>query len=311
MTKLYSIEKSPFYRLRNRRKLAKHLGLPEAYFTKQREYNYDEFSKPKANGDGVRDFCVPSDDLKEIQKKLYKLLKRVETPEWLMSGKSGCSYVTNASIHTEENYIRTMDISKFYDSASYGKIYKMFKEKFLVENDIAWILTNLVTYKGGLPTGSPASQLIVYWAYSDMFQQIYEVAVANECRFSLYVDDMTFSSKNHISMKFRNNIARILSQEKLCAKLSKDHYFQTNDFKVVTGVGIRNGKQIIQNKKRKKILDLYKECREQNDIYKIEKLRGMLCSLRQVEPNIFPDINKFVMGYRKELVEIARSRNIN
>lgn len=106
-----------------------------------------------------------------------------------------------------------MDISKFYDSASYGKIYKMFKEKFLVENDIAWILTNLVTYKGGLPTGSPTSQLIAYWAYRDMFHEIYDVVVKRGCRFSLSVDDMTFTLKNHISMEL-NDFKIVIKFEK-------------------------------------------------------------------------------------------------
>jgi RNA-directed DNA polymerase len=59
---------------------------------------------------------------------------------------------------------------------------------------IAWILTDLVTYKGVLPTGSPSSQLVVYCAYSLMFEEIKSISEKYGCIFSLYVDDMTLSS---------------------------------------------------------------------------------------------------------------------
>ena len=66
--------------MRNRRKLAVLLGLPQNYFSNKREYKYCEFSKPKPNGDGERHFTVPSEELKLIQKALCRLLTRIETP---------------------------------------------------------------------------------------------------------------------------------------------------------------------------------------------------------------------------------------
>ena len=67
MSKVYKIEKSPLYRMRNRRKLAILLGLPENYFSKKPEYKYCEFSKPKPNGDGERHFTVPAEELVILQ----------------------------------------------------------------------------------------------------------------------------------------------------------------------------------------------------------------------------------------------------
>ena len=68
MSKTYPIEKSPLYRIRNRRKLAVLLGLPENYFSHKHQHEYYEFSRPKPNGDGERHFTVPSEELKLIQK---------------------------------------------------------------------------------------------------------------------------------------------------------------------------------------------------------------------------------------------------
>ena len=41
-----------------------------------------------------------------------------------------------------------------------------------MSHDIAWIMTDLVSYNNKLPTGSPSSQLIVYWTFSHMFENI-------------------------------------------------------------------------------------------------------------------------------------------
>lgn len=87
------------------------------------------------------------------------------------------------------------------------------------------------------------------------------------CHFSLYVDDMTFSSHKSISLKLRDEVAIIKKKHGLKAKPQKDHYYQAKDFKVVTGVGIRDGNKIVLNGKRKKIIDIYEECKKNPDIY--------------------------------------------
>lgn len=309
MSKSYSLEQSPLYRLRNRRKLADYLNLTENYFSVKHDYIYNQFSKPKSNGDGKREFTVPPTDLKIIQRQICKRMKRIETPEWVMSGKKSCSYITNAEVHVQNKYIKTMDISKFYDSAQRSRIYKMFFRTFKMGHDIAWIMTELVTYNGVLPTGSPSSQLIVYWTYCNMFDMINNLAKQYNCHFSLYVDDMTFSSDKPISSKLREEVTILLKKHGLKSKSQKDHYYQAKDFKVVTGVGIRQGNKIVPNSKRKKIIELYEECKKNPNIYKIEKLSGTLCSLRQTEPNIFPEIYNYVLHYNDELRKLSKERS--
>lgn len=308
MSKTYPIEKSPLYRIRNRRKLAVLLGLPENYFSYKHQHEYYEFSRPKPNGDGERHFTVPSEELKLIQKILCRLLTRIETSDWVMSGKKHCSYITNAEKHVQNQFVKTMDISQFYDSVQKKHIYKMFKETFRMAEDISWIMTDLVTYKGVLPTGSPSSQPIVYWTYFDMFAEINRIANDRGCLFTLYVDDMTFSSKVPISQDLRKAVAEQLKQNGLKAKNSKDHYYQANEMKVVTGVGLRDGEKVVLNQKRKAILEQYQKCKETRNIYEIEKLKGMLCSQRQVEKDIFPEIANFVKHYDFELKIMARNR---
>lgn len=308
MSKTYQIEKSPLYRMRNRRKLAILLGLPEKYFLKIQQHEYYEFSKPKPNGDGERHFTVPAEELKLVQKVLCRLLTRIETPDWVMSGKKHCSYITNAERHIENQFVKTMDISQFYDSVQKKRIYKMFKDTFKMAEDISWIMTDLVTYKGVLPTGSPSSQLIVYWTYSNMFAEINRIAADKGCVFTLYVDDMTFSSQYPISQELRESVAEQLKQNDLKAKNSKDHYYQAKTLKVVTGVGLKDGEKVVLNRNRKAILEQYQKCKATRNIYDIEKLNGMLCSQRQIEKDIFPEIANFVKCFENELKIMARNR---
>lgn len=308
MNKCYQIENSPLYRLRNRRRLAEYLNLPKNYFREKHKYCYNEFSRPKPNGDGERHFTVPSEALKDIQKHICKLFKRIETPKWVMSGKKSCSYITNAEVHLEHKFVKTMDISKFYDSAQRSRIYKMFSQTFKMAHDIAWIMTELVTYNGVLPTGSPSSQLIIYWTYCDMFHMINGLAEKYDCYFSLYVDDMTFSSDFPIKSKLRDDVSEVLKMHGLLAKAKKDHYYQANNFKVVTGVGIKQGKMVVLNSKRTQIIELYAKCRKDSNIFEIEKLKGTLCSLRQIEPDVFPEIYSYIQHYEQELRNLSKER---
>ncbi len=44
------------------------------------------------------------------------------------------------------------------------------------------------------------------------------------------------------------------------------------------------------------------------NIYEIEKLNGTLCSLKQIEPDIFPEIYGYVHRYEQELKKLSRNR---
>ena len=307
-SKTYSLEKSPLFRLRNRRKLALLLGLDVDYFKTAHEYLYKEFEKPKASGDGVRKFAEPKGEIREIQKHILKYLKRIETPEWLKSGKKSESYITNCKMHKDALYIRTMDICHFYDAVSYAQIEKSFCQVFKMAPDIARLMAKLVTNRKTIPTGSPSSQLIVYWVYRDMFDEINTIAMTFGCKFSLYVDDMTFSSEKQIPHQLREAVVKKLNEYGLHAKRSKDHYYEAQDYKVVTGCGIKDGKTDVPNKLRHKIVQQYRLCQQTDQIEEIEKLNGMMCSARQMDEDIFSSIFTYLEANRTRLKELSRGR---
>lgn len=307
-SKVYPLERSPLYRLRNRKKLAIILGLEEDYFKCTHEYEYKEFEKPKTSGDGVRKFAEPKGEIRKIQKSILKYLKRIETPGWLKSGKKSESYITNCIMHKDAQYIRTMDICHFYDAVSYKQIEKSFCDVFGMAPDIARIMAKLVTNKKTIPTGSPSSQLIVYWVHRDMFEEINEIANSYSCKFSLYVDDMTFSAQKEIPRQLREEVVGKLNQYGLHAKRSKDHYYTPGDYKVVTGCGIKDRKTDVPNRLRHKILLQYRVCQQTDGIEEIEKLNGMMCSAKQIDKEIFPSISGYLKLNKERLKTYAKQR---
>lgn len=301
MSKTYPIERSKLYRLRNRRKLAEMLGLSHNFFKNENKFKYNEFPILKANGRDYRLIQNPEPELKVIHSRLRNLLSRIETPEWVYSKKKK-SYIDNAGFHQGNRYVKTMDITRFYESIKSNYIYKMFIDEFQMEPDIARLLTNLVSYNGKLPTGSPSSPIIAFWANKKMFEEIKEISDKYGCLFSLYVDDMVFSSNNPIPGKMREEIEEVLEKNQLKSKKEKDHYYQNKKFRKITGVGIKNGKMVVLNKHRKKIIDLYQKCRNENGeqlAKDIRKLKGCLYTARLIQPRIFPQIVSYVNNYEK------------
>ena len=66
--------------------------------------------------------------------------------------------------------------------------------------DVAEVLTQLATYKGHLPTGSPLSPIMAYYAYYDVWERIAAVAVRHGWTLTVYVDDVTISG-THVRAK--------------------------------------------------------------------------------------------------------------
>lgn len=309
MNRTYSLEKSPLYRMRNKAKLAKLLCLSDKHFRVFRVYGYNEFSKPKPDGSGRRYFMDPKEELKKIQKKICGLMGRIEVPKWVKSAQKGESYITNCKAHINSNYVLTMDISKFYDNASKKYVYKLFDATFKMEKNISAIMVNLLMNGEKFPTGGPASQIVIFWAYREMFYEIEKLARTYDCKFTLYVDDMTFSAKNAIPNKLQIDVIKILNRYGLSVKKEKSCYYQPGKFVKITGCGINGkGEVKVPNFKRKKLVNQFILCKKSKDIKEIERLKGMLCAVRQIEPDIFPSIKLFLDGYSSELKEYARAR---
>jgi hypothetical protein len=176
-----------------------------------------------------------------------------------------------------------------------------------MSNDVACMLTDIVTYNGCVPTGSALSMMVAYWAYSKTFDSFYTLAKKKGMKFTLYVDDMTFSSPQKIPLSFHTSINYLLSRIGLQLKRRKIQYYSENHFKVVTGSAISpKGEKLVPNRIRKKILEKLRSCGDlkTTDEKTLHSLHGSLVSARQIEPRFFEPtfrrVKKAILDRRNE-----------
>lgn len=314
--KTYPINNSPLYRLSNKSKLAELLGVSKRYlehFNYSRD-NYKCWEQEKKNKKGTRPVENPEFALKKIQSKLNKLLSRIQTTDYLMSGKKHFSYIDNAQYHLKNPYVFCFDLHAFFQTASRKYIFKAFKNEFQIPTDIAWLITDLVTIPnlenadGHIPTGSPSSQNVIYWAYKKTFDKLLEIAEAKTLTFSLYVDDMTFSSQKPISAAFPKLIQKICARVGLEINETKTRYFSAKDYKDVTGCIISPKNELkVPNRRRDELINIVRNKPiEKMDIHEIRSLYGKLNSMRQIEQDIFPQLYNQV---RKRYYELGAQYN--
>ncbi len=148
--------------------------------------------------------------------------------------------------------------------------------------------------------------MLAYYAYADMFAEIYDYAALNVLKFSLYVDDMTFSSKyNFNSRLVTYEVKKILNRYGHTLKTKKTHYYAKHASKLVTGVIITSDKSLsTPNCRRKEIIDEVCMINTENfDETKALSLLGKVSAARQIEPNIFPSIK---INVEKKLAQIRK-----
>lgn len=194
--KTYGFKDSPLFRLRTKARLASLLFISidklEKLANLDRKRAYYEFQKPKKNG-GFRDISAPIDPLKKVQKRLALLLQRIAPPDYLFAPVSGRSYVDNAARHIGAESLHLLDIEDFFPSCTVNKAAWFFRTKMECSPDVTAILCKIVTSDGCLPQGSPASPILAYLCYYEMWSEIEALVTKSNCRLSVYADDLTIS----------------------------------------------------------------------------------------------------------------------
>lgn len=307
ITTKYNINQCALYKCRNKRRLADLLFVnPRTLDKIVKNTNYYNFSLKKKDG-GNRTITAPYNELKKIQRRILELLVRVERPNWLISGERGKCYIDNGKAHQNSLYMLTVDIKTFYDNCKRERVFRFFKDYLNTSSDIAGLLTDIVTLQGVIPTGCPTSQLIAYYAYQEMFHNISKISQSHGCIFTLYVDDMTFSSQVPFDpKKLLKNIDLELRKFGHKPNYKKAKYYSRQEFKPVTGTIVSSKNELlVPNNLMQKIFCGFKDlkasrgktnCTERNKT--LLTLKGQLQAAKNIDSSIFPEINRLASnGY--------------
>jgi len=194
--KTHALEQSSLYRLQRRNRLAELVGLTDAqlrHVTKYADTLYDEFDQAKKNGSGTRHIENPVKLLKDAQGKLAKLLSRITPPDFLFCPVKKRCYVTNAAQHRGHRVVRSLDIHKYFPNTTSRRVFWFFSSVMQCDRALAGTLTRLACYREHLPTGSPLSPIMAFFAHYDMWNEIAAICHREGLTLTVYVDDVTVS----------------------------------------------------------------------------------------------------------------------
>lgn len=233
-----------------------------------------------------------------MHRKIKKILSDIQLPDYVHSGAKGRSYKGNANVHLGNKYIVTMDIEKFFPSCSEKLVWEFFYHDMKMSSDVATTLSKVCCCDSHVPTGSPISLLLAYLINSSLFDSIHLDALKMGQKFSLYVDDMTFSTNDKkISRTYHLYINKLINQNGLRLKKSKVVYFHADKDKVITGckIDIKDNSLKATDKLKKK---LFAPMRNRKVTELTEKearsMLGRVHSARYVEGDIFKELKEKV-----------------
>ncbi|MFW2487323.1 reverse transcriptase domain-containing protein [Clostridium chromiireducens] len=156
-----------------------------------------------------------------------------------------------------------IDIEDFFGTITFERVRGMFKS-FGYSGYVSSLLAMLCTYcermpievRGEikyvktsnriLPQGSPASPMITNIICGKLDKRLSGMALKNNCGYTRYADDMSFSFKQEINkQELRNFIgltSKIVMEEGFKINHKKTHFLRNNNRQCITGIVINNHK---------------------------------------------------------------------
>lgn len=205
----------------------------------------EKTGKPK-----VRTLNSTKKELKTIQKRIYKfLLKNIELPQYAFGGIPKRDNILNAKFHQGHKYIFTTDIQSFFPTITHKQVFDLFRE-YGFSPTVSRVLTQLTTYKYELPQGVPTSTLLANLVFKKTGDRIIEYIKDEEIIFSIFVDDITLSSKKNFKDKTLH-ILRIISDDGYKISHKKTYYKTKNP--IITGIKCQNNQIKLQQSSYKRL----------------------------------------------------------
>ena len=106
-----------------------------------------------------------------------------------------------------------LDIADFFPSIKSDQVNRIFRYFFNFSNDVSNLLTDLITYQGKLPQGSPVSSdianLVLSWDGAE--SALVESLAKKGFRYSRYVDDIAISSTQSIKNDEKTEVIKMIN----------------------------------------------------------------------------------------------------
>lgn len=201
--------------------------------TKRNKYKY-------SNGKIENRKIKPSKfKLKDIQLKIKNLLKKdINFPMYYMGGIKGKDNLKNAQYHQGNHYFFSTDLRKFFPSITANMIYRSLVNAGY-SADVSRIITRLCSIDNELPQGIHPATILANMVTLNMTKELEEFCAFNSIKFSIYVDDLDFSSKTDFKNK-AYDIIKIINKHGFKINHRKTYYKLGKS--LITGCNARQNK---------------------------------------------------------------------
>lgn len=312
-----------FSNIKTRRDVSKLLNIPlkklthTLYFEKNL---YTKFDIGKKSGE-PREILAPNDDLKKIQKQIYRVLDRHILAHRMNNKHLNISHgfereksiISNSEIHKNKRYVFNTDIKDFFTTIHFGRVkgYFMKNKKFKMQENIATIIAQLVCHEGILPQGAPTSPLISNLICNILDLRLLKVSKEFKLNYTRYADDLTFSTNSKNFLERYEDFYSILLKEISKAGFSindKKNRLQYKDSQqVVTGLTVNdkvNVKRTFYTSTRAMAYSLYTKgsFTIDGEVGTIQQLEGRFSFINQLDKhNNIKEYNKVI--YQDQKIE--------
>ncbi len=217
------------------------LESPEKYYEEFDLYDPAKPDKPPRRVLNVKGL------VRLAQERLYRriLLPKLQPSPYSHGGVSGRHIKSNALEHANSTYGFTTDISGFYPSVHYSRVYKLFLQDFGCSPDVARICTRLCTHYHHLALGLVTSPII-----ADQLMRHVDSRIAGACKsatlvYTRFVDDISISGTYDLAATksgISSLVVKILTEHGFRVQ-SKKHLFGRLDAEIaITKLRVREGR---------------------------------------------------------------------
>ena len=284
--------------------LAFQLRIPqqtiEGFSQRSWSVGYKKFFIPKKPL-GFRVLHAPVRELKFIQVWILRnILVHLRSSRCSTAFEPGNSILDNAARHIGQSYVMNVDIRDFFPSITANKVFQIFSSVGY-STEIAWLLTNLLTFKGRLPQGSPASPKLANLICHRLDARIMGYCLQKNMNYSRYADDITISTSNRVHIKGAIRfLGFVTGAEGFSLRPEKTAVLGRKKAKKITGLIVSDEVRVGRRRYRE-MRAMILQAIVKNDVEKLKYIHGYMNFLKDVDVTTFKMLYEYHLTIKNKI----------
>lgn len=210
------------------------------YFINNKNKNVKKLTKAQNRNGEIKTRIVynASDGYKKLLKIINKrLLQNAKLPPGVVGGTIGKTIDDMAKVHCGKEALFVMDFKDFFPNIKSGMVFSFFK-RAKCSNEIAGILTDLVTLNKSLPQGFPTSPMVANILAYDLDLEHMKLAKMYNLLRTRWIDDIVFSGRTVSIKEAAPYLVGFVKPSGFVIKNKKIHFAARKEKTVIVGLEV-------------------------------------------------------------------------